>query len=375
MHAPSTDPFYALPVIVPTSRGAVVRARPVSLSGLEPCAATQIVYTTTATDAATIPVSGTVLVPEAPWRGPGARPIVSYGVGVHGLGRDNAPSYLLATGAEWEVGFIDLALARGWSVAITDGEGLGMPGPHTYGAGHVGGRAMLDIVRAAVDGIDGVDAPAPVLLWGYSEGGRCAAWAAEHQPHYARELPLVALAAGGAPTDLAAVVEAIDGGPYSGLGLAVLVGLAHAHADAGLWEILNPRGRAAAEVAATLDVGGLISAHPEPMATWTVRDEPWLHPAWRAVLRAERNPGGTPRVPVYLYHARGDDIVPISSARQLASTYQAMGVPVTSVELDSTDHLSGAIEGAADAVDWLARRLEVYQRRWFDTCDLQGSAS
>lgn len=80
-------------------------------------------------------------------------------------------------------------------------------------------------------------------------------------------------------------------------------------------------------------------------------------------------------MPVYLYHARGDDIVPISSARQLASTYQAMGVPVTSVELDSTDHLSGAIEGASDAVDWLARRLEVYQRRWFDTCDLQGSAS
>ena len=36
-----------------------------------------------------------------------------------------------------------------------------------------------------------------MLLWGYSEGGRNAAWAAELQPTYASELPLVAVAAGG----------------------------------------------------------------------------------------------------------------------------------------------------------------------------------
>ena len=84
--------------------------------------------------------------------------------------------------------------------------------------------------------MDGVEAGAPVLLWGYSEGGRCAAWAAEHQPIYARDLTLVALAAGGVPTDLAAVVEAIDGGPYS-VSAWPSSGLAHAHEDPRLWDI------------------------------------------------------------------------------------------------------------------------------------------
>ena len=259
------------------------------------------------------------------WRGPGPRPVLSYGVGVHGLGRDSAPSHLLATGLEGELAFLELALSRGWSVVVTDGEGLGLPGPHTYGAGRVGGRAMLDIVRAAVAGVDGVEAGAPVLLWGYSEGGRCA-----------------------------------DGGPYSGLGLAVLVGLAHAHEDPRLWDILNARGRAAAAVAATLDVTGLVVSHPEPMAAWTTRERPWEDPLWAALLRAERNPGGTPEVPVYLYHAKGDDIVPAELSRQLAAAYEAMGVHVTHVELDSGDHLTGAVDGADAAITWLAEQLDAH---------------
>ena len=70
---------------------------------------------------------------------------------------------------------------------------------------------MLDIVRAARDVTPDVDVDAPVLLWGYSEGGRNAAWAAELQPEYAPDVSLVGLAAGGVPTDLTAVVQAIDG--------------------------------------------------------------------------------------------------------------------------------------------------------------------
>jgi len=359
VHTPSTDPFYDTPASMPRSAGTMLRTRPVVVPGLT-CAATQVVHTTAATNSRTIAVSGTVLVPAMSWRGPGPRPVLSYGVGVHGLGRDSAPSHLLATGLEGELAFLELALSRGWSVVVTDGEGLGLPGPHTYGAGRVGGRAMLDIVRAAVAGVDGVEAGAPVLLWGYSEGGRCAAWAAEHQPIYARDLTLVALAAGGVPTDLAAVVEAIDGGPYSGLGLAVLVGLAHAHEDPRLWDILNARGRAAAAVAATLDVTGLVVSHPEPMAAWTTRERPWEDPLWAALLRAERNPGGTPEVPVYLYHAKGDDIVPAELSRQLAAAYEAMGVHVTHVELDSGDHLTGAADGADAAITWLAEQLDAH---------------
>nr|BFE81789.1 hypothetical protein GCM10020093_043900 [Planobispora longispora] len=181
-------------------------------------AARQVVYVSTDSRGRPIEVSGTVLVPSAPWPDPGPRPVLSYGVGVHGLGRDAAPSHLMRSGAETEIPLIDLALGRGWAVAVTDGEGLGMPGPHTYGAGRSGAHTMLDIVRAAA-GLDGTPAAGgPVLVWGYSEGGRYAAWAAELQPSYAPDLDLRGVAAGGVPSDLRAVAKAIDGDRSPGWG-------------------------------------------------------------------------------------------------------------------------------------------------------------
>ena len=60
------------------------------------------------------------------------------------------------------------------------------------------------------------------------------------------------------------------------------------------------------------------------MAAWTTRERPWEDPLWAAaaLLRAERNPGGTPRCRFTLYHARGDDIVPAELSRQLAAAYE-----------------------------------------------------
>jgi len=81
-----------------------------------------------------------------------------------------------------------------------------------------------------------------------------------------------------------ATARAIDGGPFSGLNLAVLVGLATAYDDPRLWAILTAAGHRAAEHAATLDVVGLVLEHPEPLAAHTTRAEPWDDPAWRRVM-------------------------------------------------------------------------------------------
>jgi hypothetical protein len=322
-----------------------------------------VVYGSIGARGQAITLAGTILVPSAPWRGTDLRPILSYGVGVHGLCRDAAPSHLLVSGTEAELPMVQQALDRGWAVAITDGEGLGMEGPHTYGAGKPGGRAMLDIVRAATRALPELSADAPVLLWGYSEGGRCAAWAAELHAEYAPDLQVIAVAAGGVPSDLHAVAKAIDGGPYSGLGLAVLVGLAHAHARPELWDILNESGRRAAENAAELDVVGLIVSYPEPMNVHTVRDEPWDEPVWRALLRSEDNGWSRPSAPMYLYHARHDDIVPFELGSHLFQSYEALGAEVTWSVVDAPDHLSGGPEGATGAVTWLAARLEASANR------------
>ena len=349
---PSVDPFYA--PVAAGRPGSLLRARRVDVPTVGPSAAWQVVYGSTGARGQPITVSGTVIRPNAPWSGPGPRPVLSFGVGVHGLGRDSAPSYLFRLGTEAEIPLIDLALSRGWTVAVSDGDGLGMAGPHTYGAGRPGGHALLDIVRAAVHCGADVAPDSPVLIWGYSEGGRCAAWAAELQPTYAPDLRVVGVAAGGVPSDLRAVAKAIDGGPFSGLGLAVLIGIAHAYQDPALDRILSPQGRVAAAHAATLDVVGLVVEHPEPLRHHTVRDEPWDEPAWRDVLERERAGRRRPAAPVYLYHVTNDGLVPTSLGRDLCADYTALGAEVTWAEITADDHLTGAFVGAPGAVDWLA---------------------
>lgn len=352
---PSDDPFYG-PVHDLPPPGSLVRARRVAVAHESVAAAWQVVHSSTGARGQRIPVSGTVLAPRAPWRGPGPRPVLSYGVGVHGLGRDAAPSHLLATGREHELAAMAEALDRGWVVVVTDGDGLGMPGPHTYGAGEPGGHAMLDVVRAAGAVLPGT-AGAPLLLWGYSEGGRCAAWAAELQPSYAPDLLLVAVAAGGVPTDLRAMAIALDGGPFSGLNLAVLVGLAHAHQDPALVRILSESGRAAAERAADLDVVGLVLELPQPLHEHTVREQPWDDPAWRALLERENAGGRSPEVPVLLYHVEGDELVPTELGRRLYDDYRRLGAEVAWVSIDADSHLTGTYAGSAPALTWLADRL------------------
>lgn len=349
---PSTDPFYA-PVDDPGRPGDLLRERTVTVPIGVPAVAHQVVYGSTGARGQAIAVSGTVLAPLAGWAGPGPRPIVSYGVGVHGLSRDAAPSHLMRLGQEAELALFEPLLSRGWVVAVTDGDGHGMPGPHTYGAGRPGGHAMLDIVRAAMRVRTDLDHDAPVLLWGYSEGGRNAAWAAELHPGYAPELDVRGVAAGGVPADLRAVAEAIDGGPFSGLGLAVVVGLRHAHRDPALDAVLTPQGREAARRATHRDVVGLIVEHPEPLKHHTGRDNAWEEPVWRDLLERERNGRSRPAAPLYLYHAADDEIVPVEVGRRLYESYLALGADATWTVVAAGDHLTAGFVGAEGAMRWL----------------------
>lgn len=353
--APSVDPFYAA---LPTSArpGTVLRSRRVEVPTRMPSLAWQLVYASTDTLGRPTAMSGTILMPEPTW--PGVVPaLVSYGVGVHGLTQDAAPSYLMATGTESETPLMEAALRRGWAVAVTDGEGLGMPGPHTYGAGRPAGHAMLDIARAATTVTPGLSRATPVGVWGYSEGGRGAAWAAELAPTYAPDVRLVGVAAGGIPSDLYAVARAIDEGPFAGLNLAVLIGLTRAYERPDLLGILTDRGRRHARRAESLDVVGLVLGCRRPLATLTAREEPWDEPAWRALLERERAGQGAPDVPLYLYHADQDSIVPPRLMEDLARCYADRGVEVTAVAVEAPDHLSGGHLGAEGAVAWLAQRF------------------
>jgi hypothetical protein len=200
----------------------------------------RVLYRSTSAVGHPTAVSGAVLVPYGRIHGP--RPLIGYGVGTHGIGDSAAPSRLLSRGLEWESGMIAMILARGWAVAITDYEGLGTPGDHTYMVGRALGPNLLDAMRAARQ-LHPSELPdqGPAAIVGYSEGGAAAAWAAQLQPAYAADLPLTAVAAGAAAADVELGGSTVDGTFFSFFISYGGIGYAAAYPELELDRYLTPK--------------------------------------------------------------------------------------------------------------------------------------
>lgn len=325
-----------------------------------PVRAWQVLYRSTSARGGPSAASGTVLVPDAPWGGPGPRPIVAYTVGTHGLGDQCAPSYLLASGTEHEFGLMSQALGRGWALAVTDYEGLGTPGEHSYAVQLAEGRATLDAVRAAtrLPGA-GLSGGAQVGIWGYSQGGGAAAAAAEQARHYAGELHVVGVAAGGVPADLRAVARNLDGSPYFGLLAGAAAGYDTAYPGLRMPELLNAKGRQLVKQVREECVGETVLRHGgRRLAEYTTVDDPLGYPPLARVLQENRIGGGAPDAPVLVYHAQLDQLIPLAIAKRLFAEYCQRDVVTRYVEIPGAEHVAGAVAGAPGAVAWLADRFD-----------------
>ncbi|MFI6295622.1 lipase family protein [Nonomuraea sp. NPDC050790] len=344
------------------SAGDVISAQPTTVYLLPgkllevPVNAWNVLYRSTSATGAPNAVSATVLVPKASYP-LGRRPVIGYAVGTHGLGDQCAPSLAMREGREAELALVSLFLLKGFAVAITDYEGLGTPGQHTYMAGISQGHAVLDSVRAAIrlPG-SGLSTGAPVGVMGYSQGGASAGWAGQLQPSYAPDLRLKGVAAGGVPADLRAVAQSLDGGPNFGLAAAAGVGFDAAYDELDLFNDLNDRGRALMTDAAddcVGDLGKLAGLRFSDLSPIDLMNQP----KWQARLAENRLGARTPRVPVFLYHARGDEIIPHAVGATLRSEYCRAGVNARWLSIPGGTHVLGAVEGGPVAIEWLALRM------------------
>lgn len=325
--------------------------------------AQRIYYRTTSASGEAIGVSGTVLVPEVAWPGPGSRPLVSYAVGTRGVGDACAPSSTLANGTDYEGLFITALLLRGWAVAVTDYEGLGTDGVHTYMVGRSQGHAVLDMARAAkaVAG-GGVGAASPVGIWGYSQGGASAGWAAELADTYAPDLDVVGVVAGGVPADLGAVAEFVDGTPFVAFALLAALGYDAAYPELSLESYLNADGRqlqADSSDVCLVSFDGIatfLGTAFRTLDSYTTVN-PLGTPAWQARLAENRLGADAPDMPVYQFHAVLDEIVPFAQAEDLRDAWCARGVQLTWKQHLLAEHVLGMVEGAPGAVGFLADRF------------------
>ncbi|GGU37310.1 lipase family protein [Streptomyces violascens] len=301
-------------------------------------------------------VSGTVIVPNDGRTGP--RPVVTYAVGTVGLGDSCAPSANFPYGTAVEATLINQVVQKGWAVAVTDYEGLGTPGDHTYTVGRAEGTAMLDAARAAERlGIPGIDANSPVGIMGYSQGGQASSWAAELHDSYAPDLKVKGTATGGVPADLMKVAASNDGGLGSGLIFMAAAGQNAAFPELKLDSYLNPAGKALVDyfknncVAIDTTVGSF-----KHVTDLTVKN-PLEQPDWQARLAESKLGTHRPDAPVYLYHGTVDELIPYAVGQQLRSDWCAKDANVEWHALPLLGHIGGVTVGGVPAANWLADRF------------------
>jgi hypothetical protein len=324
----------------------------------------QVLYRSTDALGDPVAVTGTVLVPESAWAGPGPRPLVSYAVGTRGIGDDCAPSKSLAQGIDYEGGLIVKLLERGWAVAVSDMEGLGTPGDHTYNVGRSQGRAVLDMARAALRLPGAGLAPdSPVGIVGYSQGGGSAGWAAQLADTYAPELRLAGVVAGGVPADLLAVAEQGDGGPFVALVLLTSIGFDEAYPELRLDSYVNERGRALLDAGrrfCLLSLDGL-TTFLGVANTWTddyvTSVNPLRTQAWQARLDENRLGGWAPTVPVLMHHGLFDQMVPFAQAERLRGDWCAQGAPLSWRVFPLAEHVIGGLLHGDPAMAFLHDRF------------------
>lgn len=355
--APAGNAFYVPPDPLPTGQhGDLIWCRPVA-SPAPGASAWQILYLSTTVSGARTAVSGTVLVPTAPYTG--TRPVTAYASGTQGWGDQCAPSREMASGTFDEQFAVDNLLAQGWAVAVTDYPGLGTPGDETYSVGIPEGYAVLDALRAAalLPGT-GLSATAPMAIEGYSQGGGAAGWAAQLAPRYAPGLRLRGVAMGGAPANLQAVAANINGSAFFAFLGGAALGFNAAYPAQHLLSDLTPAGRAAlAQLDTMCQEQALATYAGKRIEDYTAGGiNPIGEARWQRVLTANGLGASKPQVPVLQYHGLADEVIPWQVEAALHRQWCAMGVTTLFTSYPG-DHVTAHAEAQAQVVSWLRARF------------------
>ncbi|MDT0308976.1 lipase family protein [Streptomyces sp. DSM 44917] len=370
--AGADEAFYQPPSPLPAGEdGDVIRSQPSDVAGGE---ATRIMYLSRDTHGNRIPVTGTVIVPDRPWNGPGERPIVAYAPFTSGMGDRCAPSKTIAgegnSGLPVDIHglFIGPLLDRGIAVAQTDYEGFGTPGDHTYVIRQAEAHAVLDVLRAA-QRLEGAGLPSdgPVGITGYSQGGGASAAAAELAASYAPELDVRGAYAGAPPADLSVLAESLDGSYTAGFLGFSLISLNAAYPELDILGLASDRGRELFERGRDACLTDSIFGYAfQRSSTWTADGRPvaeYLDEEPFASVVAEQRIGNiAPEVPVLVEHARNDDIVPYGQGRQMARDWCAAGAESVQFRdifslVPLFSHASAALNAATNSANWLQGRF------------------
>lgn len=286
------------------------------------------------------------------------------------------PSYTYQLGAiqtdmvtSVETLLLEAYLASGYIVSSPDYEGP----EAAFAAGHLEGMAVLDGIRAvkAFGSKLGLSSTDPLTVgYGYSGGAIATGWAAALQSTYAPELNIKGWVAGGLPSNLSAVVELIDNTAFSGFLPDAIAGLSKPSAYGAqlnpiIDAILTPYGRSLLDFAdnncAVRDIFNFPEMSIQSTKVQSLGDQLLYEPTFAAVLRDNVlgiNATERPTVPILLFHADQDEIIPYDSARETASQWCQQGSSVTFTTYASGGHATTELVGFPEALTFVRNAFD-----------------
>ncbi len=364
---PADSSFYNYPNPFPAGdHGSLISYRTATVklgAGATAAKAWNVVYKSTDSVDAENAVAGTVIVPTAAWSGTGARPVILYAVGTHGLAQKCAPSVQLAAGTDYEAANINAALKAGYAVLVTDYQGSLTGDVSTYLAGKSQGQAVLDIFKAAqsIPGA-GIDAKAKVGVWGFSQGGQSAAWAAESLASYAPEINVAGVAAGGIPADFIKSAYNLDGSVGAAFLASGVAGLNAQYPDTlNIDLIASADGFAALDKLKTQCVfEALFDLQNRSLTSFTNNniglDQILKITDIKNTLIAQ-NLGSKPiTTPMYQFHGQADEFIPLDQDVALKNAY-CTKYPNVYFDLYPSEHIVTQFQAAGPALAWMADRF------------------
>ncbi|OAX77307.1 hypothetical protein ACJ72_08397 [Emergomyces africanus] len=270
-----------------------------------------------------------------------------------------------------EIIFLAAALNQGWWVMVTDYEGL----EAQFIAGLQSAYATLDSVRVVLaEGRKvGLDINARYVLWGYSGGAFAGGLAAELQPFYAPELQFTGAALGGTIVNTTSVILSINEGIFSGLLFRGLYGLAKAYPNLTEWmneNMLRDKSEEFFKHATNCQILGIDGGFQNIFSYFVDGEMSIYEPVLTSVLGWSGQMGlrGTPTMPLFVYHAFGDEISPVEDIDQLVRKYCTNGATIEYHRNLVGEHVTEAITGAVNALEWVSDRLSGISVRNLGSC-------
>ncbi|KAF2487708.1 secretory lipase-domain-containing protein [Neohortaea acidophila] len=368
--APSQDPFYTPPAgFASKAPGTVLRSRTVQTAFLglvpNPVQGYQLLYRTTATNGSAIATVTTVFKPF----GAALDKFVSFQTAYDSSDTVCDPSYNYQLGnnntdliVAFESLILESYILEGYIVSAPDYEGPDA----AFSPGHLSGMGVLDSIRAVSSfaSLGFTTSKPAVVAVGYS-GGAIATGTASLQSTYAPELNIKGFASGGTPANLTGTLVFLDGELFSGFLPAALAGQLKPSAYQAELEplynkIITPFGRSKVEYAdencAQNDIFNFAEQSILSTKFQTLGEGLLYDPTISGIF--EQNIMGihtnqTPVAPVYLYHARNDEIIPYLNASTLYNNWCDQGATVHFTTFGNGGHLTTELLGVPSTLQFV----------------------